>query len=193
MRNVTIIVLLTILSGSCVDMVSPRTEARAFADVLREEMNKTGLQTYRDSFFGFVAQYPANFRREEEPAHGHAGQARFCYNSWTHIALECYVTRGGKGTGVCGIDTIARQTRSRKRRMGGDSYVLYGPLYEDGLRIDGYSHYTKCVRSGKLWFVYTLCYPDEYKDSLSRLFGLIDSWKVWRPAMPDVIMPDRRA
>ena len=31
----------------------------------------------------------------------------------------------------------------------------------------------------KLWFVYTMIYPDDYKDILGRLFKEIDDWQIW--------------
>jgi len=31
----------------------------------------------------------------------------------------------------------------------------------------------------KLWFVYTMIYPDNYKDVLTRLFKEIDDWQIW--------------
>ena len=39
--------------------------------------------------------------------------------------------------------------------------------------IDCYSYYTKIMANHKLWFVYTMIYPDDYKDVLARLFNEI--------------------
>ena len=180
MKCLTIVTFIVILSAACVDIFCPRTGLRPFADVLQEEINKAGLQTYTDSDFGYTVSYPSCFRIETDPQHNYVGQARFCYDSWTQIALECYVTRavGKDNTTVCGIDRMARILHAGKRQAGKDAYVLYGPLYEEGVRIEGFSHYTKCIRKGKLWLVYALSYPDEYRGNIKRLFTLIDSWQV---------------
>jgi len=54
-----------------------------------------------------------------------------------------------------------------------------GPQYENGSLIDGYSYYSKVMANHKLWFVYTMIYPDNYKDVLTRLFKEIDDWQIW--------------
>ena len=42
----------------------------------------------------------------------------------------------------------------------------------------GYSHYDKFIKSGKLLFVYSLTYPDDYKPAMSKLFHQIGNWKI---------------
>lgn len=55
------------------------------------------------------------------------------------------------------------------------SFLLAGPVYENGVRMKGYSHYDKFIKSGKLLFVYSLTYPDDYKPAMSKLFHLIET------------------
>ena len=66
-----------------------------------------------------------------------------------------------------------------KSRKGKDHFILSGPQYENDSRIDGYSYYAKIMANHKLWFVYTMIYPDDYKDILGRLFKEIDDWQIW--------------
>ena len=42
-----------------------------------------------------------------------------------------------------------------------------------------YDFYSKFIRNGKFWFVYTMLYPDRYQDVLTRLFKEIDDWQIW--------------
>lgn len=181
MRVLTIIVFVMVLSAVCVDVVCPRRALRPFADVLQEEINSAGLRTYTDKDFGYSVRYPDCSRRETDPGNGYVGQARFCYDSWVRISLECYVTRAvdKDNVTVCGIDRMAGIMHARKRPAGSDAWLLSGPLYEEGVRMEGYSHYTKCLRRGKLWFVYALSYPDAYRGIIARLFWLIDNWRGW--------------
>ena len=65
------------------------------------------------------------------------------------------------------------------QKHGEDYFILSGPQFECGSLIEGYSYYSKFVRNGKLWFVYTMVYPDRYQDVLTRLFQEIDEWKIW--------------
>ena len=60
-----------------------------------------------------------------------------------------------------------------------ESHVMPGNQYENGSLIDGYSYYSKVMANHKLWFVYTMIYPDDYKDVLTRLFKEIDDWQIW--------------
>ncbi len=180
-----VVFFVVVAAASCVDIVSPRTELRPFADVLCEEIYRADLLTYTDGLFGYSAAYPACFRRDLNYSSSGRGGARFCYYSWTNIALECYVARAVStdNVAVCDIRCLGRLLHARPKSADGGAYILSGPLYEDGTRIDGYAHYTKCVRKGKLWFCYALSYPEEYRDSLGRLFALIDRWQPWaRPA-----------
>ena len=58
------------------------------------------------------------------------------------------------------------------------AFLLSGPVYENDVRVDGYSHHDKFIKSGKILFVYSLTYPDSYKPAMPRLFHLIENWKV---------------
>ena len=40
--------------------------------------------------------------------------------------------------------------------------------------------------NNKLWFVYTMIYPDDYKDILARLFKEIDDWQIWERPRPQL-------
>ena len=46
------------------------------------------------------------------------------------------------------------------------------------VRVDGYSHYDKFIKSGKMLFVYSLTYPDNYKPAMPKLLKQIEEWKV---------------
>ncbi len=59
-----------------------------------------------------------------------------------------------------------------------NSFILSGRIYENGQPTDGYSHYTKYIKSGRILFVYSLIYPEDYKQALGRMFRTIDNWTV---------------
>ena len=48
----------------------------------------------------------------------------------------------------------------------------------NGNKIEGYRYYAKYVRNQKLWFSYTLFYPESCKSALTRLLRQIDRWEV---------------
>ena len=181
MRRFSILVFSIVVLAALIDVVRPRTRLRSFADVLLEEINKVPLCSYTDRLYGFTVRYLACFRPERSGGPECAGRARFRHDSWTSIVLECYVTRAVAvdNTEVCDWRCLARRLHARAKAAGGGGYVMSGPLYEDGSRVPGYGHYTKCVRNGKLWFCYALTYPEEYKASLGRLFALVERWQPW--------------
>ena len=78
-----------------------------------------------------------------------------------------------------GMDSLAQVLQATDRKLGSDYFILSGPQYENGSLIDGYSYYSKVMANHKLWFVYTMIYPDNYKDVLTRLFKEIDDWQIW--------------
>lgn len=178
MRQFSIILFVIIVSAGCVDWLVPRLRLRDFADVMEEEINRSPLETYRDSFFDLCVRAPRCFVKEQE-ADDSAGSMRFIYNNVTRILLDCYVCRNEHiADSDGGIRELARQLRAKAYRVDG-GYILRGPMYENGMRVDGYSHYTKCVARGKLWAVCALIYPDEHRKRLPRLFWLVDRWEAW--------------
>lgn len=178
MRKFSIILFLTIVSAGYIDWIVPRLRLRDFADVMEEEINKSPLEAYRDSFFGLSVSAPRCFVKERETDDS-TGSMRFIYNNVTQILLDCYVCRNEHANDCDGgIRELSRQLRAKARKTD-SGYILVGPMYENGERVDGYSHYTKCVARGKLWAVFTLIYPNEHRNRLSRLFRLVDGWWPW--------------
>lgn len=181
MKAIFIVVFSFLAMVALVDVVFPRTELRPLADVLYEEINNASLLTYKDDLFGYSVCYPSCFRCDGGSQSSDSGYVRFRYNMIEDIILECYVTRavGTDNTVVCDISGMGRRLHACPKSVGDGMYVLGGPLYENGVRIDGYKHYTKCVRKGKLWICCALLYPEQYKDSLGRIFRLVESWQPW--------------
>ena len=81
-------------------------------------------------------------------------------------------------------DSLAQCLHATMQKQGEDYFILSGPQYEKGSLIEGYSYYSKFIRNGKFWFVYTMVYPDRYYDVLTRLFKEIDEWQIWERPLP---------
>ena len=151
------------------------------------------LKTYRDTDFGYTISYPCMFQQEDKQGDEYLGHARFVYSDSANIILENYVTPNYSPNLQACADSLAEKLHSdrimiSKKKAGKSSskqdsqqdsaFLLAGPVYENGVRIDGYSHYDKFIKSGKMLFVYSLTYPDSYKPAMPRLFHLIENWKV---------------
>lgn len=179
MKKLIPIVIAFVAAAACVDMLAPRTELRDYADVMEEELNRSPMVRYTDSLFGFSVDHPACFAKEQGGAYDSTGSVRFIYNNVSPMILDCYVCRNdhaGDADGGIGALAGALQARHYKARGG---YILSGPFYDNGRRIEGYNHYTKCMAKGNLWAIYTLVYPLSHRQRLSRLFSMIDRWEPW--------------
>ena len=112
---------------------------------------------------------------------------RFDYaDQWITLVIESHVINSDGMSLQAGMDSLAQMLNATDSRKGKDYFILSGPQYENGSRIDGYSYYTKIMAHRKLWFVYTMIYPDDYKDVLARLFKEIDNWQIWE--RPNLIL-----
>ena len=144
--------------------------------MFKRNLTYADMYEYKDSTYDFVIRYPSFF--SEQP--NDAGHARFCYcDQWATVVLEGYtLPHQGKSVREAS-DSLAQLLHATMLKHGEDYFILSGPQFERGSLIEGYSYYSKFVRNGKLWFVYTMVYPDRYQDVLTRLFQEIDEWKIW--------------
>ena len=172
------IALLVILAS--IDFIRPFTTERTDGDVFEQGLNTAEMQTYQDPDLGFTVRYPSFFAVQPDSLDEYTGHVRFSYdNEWATVVLECYALRNYGQSLKSGMDSLAQVLHATDCKLGSDYFILSGPQCENGSRIDGYSYYTKIMVNHKLWFVYTMIYPDDYKDVLTRLFKEIDDWQIW--------------
>lgn len=124
-----------------------------------DRLDMAPMKEYADPEFGYRVKYPSFFSEEKTDT----GHTRFCYRRDVNILLESYVDMNP------GSELLARKDAT---------FIIVAPVYENGVRIDGYSRYDKYIRSGRTFFVLSLVYPDSYKPALQRLFRLVDDWSV---------------
>lgn len=160
MKKIIIVTLVVVLAGAVFNIVRTDDRRTTYSG-LKTALGMAHMKTYRDTVFGYTADCPDFFQVEETdstPPHC-LSYARFAFRREVNVVLETYVLFDA-------TDSIKTQG------------IVAGPVYENGVRIDGYSRYAKYIRSGKSVFVYSLTYPDRYKPALSRLFKSVDEWKV---------------
>jgi hypothetical protein len=105
---------------------------------------------------------------------------RFEYgDQWITVVIESHVMHDNGQSLKEGIDSLAQVLHATDSKLGSDYFILSGPQCENGSLIEGYSYYSKIIANHKLWFIYTMVYPDDYKDILARLFKEIDDWQIW--------------
>lgn len=144
----------------------------------KKKIDISQLFVYRDPTYGYTISYPDFFEHEDTSLSNYQSYARFSYTDRTNVVLESYVTKNHCTSLQTCADSLATKLHATKTMNRDSSFLLAGPVYENGVRMKGYSHYDKFIKSGKLLFVYSLTYPDDYKPAMSKLFHLIENWKI---------------
>ena len=158
---------------SCGDLKSPK-------EVFGQQLTYADMYEYKDADYGYVVRVPSFFSVQPDSLQEEKGQMRFEFSDqWIIVVIESYVMNNNGQSLKDGMDSLAQVLQATDRKLGSDYFILSGPQCENGSRIDGYSYYTKIMVNHKLWFVYTMIYPDDYKDVLNRLFKEIDDWQIW--------------
>lgn len=189
MKKFFIIAVILVIAANVYYSLTYKGDIRTPYYEFKTRIGTAPLKTYRDTDFGYTISYPCMFQQEDKQGDEYLGHARFVYSDSANIILESYVTPNYSPNLQACADSLAEKLLSdrimiSKQKAGKSSskqdsaFLLAGPVYENGVRIDGYSHYDKFIKSGKMLFVYSLTYPDSYKPAMPRLFHLIEDWKV---------------
>lgn len=180
MRKAIYIIIAAIVITASIELVCPFSDEKTYEEIFGRTLNEATMNVYQDPDFGFTVRYPSFFIKQPDSLNDDIGYVRFSYGDyWANVILECYATRNYDLSLKAGADTFARILHATQQQLGKDYFILSGPQYENGCYIDGYSFYSKYVGRGKLWYVYTMAYPDRYHAQLGRLFKEIDGWQVW--------------
>ncbi len=180
MKKIFIIAAILLASANFLCGLLYNGDQRTPYSEFKERLDIAPMKEYRDPNFGFIVKYPCFFQAEEKSKDDYQGHARFSFTNHVNIVLESYVTMNHSQNLQACADSLARKLHAEKTmtKSKDSAFLLSGPVYENDVRIDGYSHYDKFIKSGKMLFVYSLTYPDCYKPALPRLFQLIEDWKV---------------
>ena len=99
------------------------------------------MKEYCDPDFGYVVKYPCFFQQEDTSVSGYQSYARFSFTNHANIILESYVTPNYSNTLQACADSLAQKLHSeRTMQASNKAFILSGPVYENGVRVDGYSH-----------------------------------------------------
>ena len=168
-----IIVMLMLLLNIAVRMF--RGEERTPQSVFKEQMDVAPMQYYCNPTYGYNIAYPCFFH-EDESEDGDSCHARFIFTYNTNIIVETYVMQSPcRSMRACALALAGNRDEVD---ISKNSFILSGRVYENGQPTDGYCHYTKYIKSGHILFVYSLIYPEDYKQALGRMFRTIDKWTV---------------
>lgn len=193
MKKFFIIAVILVIAANVYYSLTYKGDIRTPYYEFKTRIGTAPLKTYRDTDFGYTISYPCMFQQEDKQGDEYSGHARFVYSDSANIIMESYVTPNYSPNLQACADSLAEKLHSDRimisnKKTGKSSskqdsqqdsaFLLAGPVYENGVRIDGYSHYDKFIKSGKMLFVYSLTYPDSYKPAMPRLFHLIEDWKV---------------
>ena len=180
MRKAIFIFIAIILMTANIDWLRSCGDLKSPKEVFGQQLTYADMYEYKDADYGYVVRVPSFFSVQPDSLQEEKGQMRFEFsNQWIIVVIESYVMNNNGQSLKNGMDSLAQVLQATDRKLGSDYFILSGPQCENGSRIDGYSYYTKIMVNHKLWFVYTMIYPDNYKDVLTRLFKEIDDWQIW--------------
>ena len=182
MRKTIFIFIAAIVTCACVSWVRWCSSNRTAQERFAHRLTLADMYEYKDEDFGYTIRYPSFFSDGsiEDSEANDEGCARFVhYEEGATVVIEGYAIRNNGMSPKKGMDSLGEALHATNRRLGNNSFTLSGPQYEEGRPISGYSYYSKFVAHRKLWFVYTMVFPDTYRPALSRMFKEIDGWQVW--------------
>lgn len=192
MKKAALLFIAALIITASIDFIWPFTTERADGDEFEQDLNTAEMLTYQDPDLGFTVRYPSFFALQPDSLDDYTGNVRLSYdNEWATIVLECYALRNYSQSLKSGMDSLAQVLHATGHKLGSDYFILCGPQYENGSRMEDYSYYSRFVSRGKLWFVYTMVYPDRYHNHLGRLFKEIDDWQVFEDQHSGISLADK--
>ena len=185
MRKAIFIFIAIVLVAASIDWIRSCSDLKSHKEVFGRELTYAEMYEYKDADYDYVVRIPSFFTAQPDSLQEEKGRMRFEYgDQWITIVIESHVMHNNGQSLKDGMDSLAQVLKATEHKLDSNYFILTGSQYENGSRIDGYSYYTKVVANHKLWFVYTMIYPDDYKDILARLFAEINDWCIWeRPKL----------
>ena len=185
MRKTIFIFIAIILVAVNVDWIHSCADLKSHKEAFDRFLTFAEMNEYKDKDYDYVVRVPSFFNAQPDSLQEEKGRMRFEYaDQWIILVIESHVMNSNGMSLQAGMDSLSQLLHATESKKGEDYFILSGPQYENGNRIDGYSYYTKIMANYKLWFVCTMIYPDDYKDVLGRLFKEIDDWQIWeRPRL----------
>ena len=182
MKKIFIVAIVLIMVFNFYCNITHQGDQRTPYSEFKTRIDMAPMKEYQDPDFGYVIKCPCFFQKEDTSLNDYQGYARFSFTDHVNVILESYVTMNHSSNLEACADSLARELHAGKTMLSSSSthaqdkkskdsaFILSGPVYENGVRIDGYSHYDKFIKSGKMLFAYPLTYPDSYKPAMPRLF-----------------------
>ena len=106
----------------------------------KKKIDISQLFDYRDPTYGYTISYPDFFEHEDTSLSNYQSYARFSYTDRTNVVLESYVTKNHCTSLQTCADSLATKLHATKTMNRDSSFLLAGPVYENGVRMKGYSH-----------------------------------------------------
>ena len=180
MRKAIFIFIAIVLVAASIDWIRSCSSLKSHKEVFGRELTYAEMYEYKDKDYDYIVRVPSFFTVQPDSLQEEKGRMRFEYgDQWITVVIESHVMPGNGQSLKDGMDSLAQVLHATDCKLGSDYFILSGPQCENGSLIEGYNYYTKVMANHKLWFVYTIIYPDDYKDVLSRLFKEIDDWQIW--------------
>ena len=187
MRKAIFVFIAIIILAASIDWIESCSGLKSHKEVFSRQITFADMYEYKDADYDYVVRVPSFFTAQPDSLQEEKGRMRFEYgDQGITVVIESHVMNNNGQSLKDGMDSLAQVLKATDRKLGSDYFILSGPQYENDSQIDGYSYYSKVMANHKLWFVYTVIYPNDYKDVLARLFKEIDDWQIWERPRPQL-------
>ncbi len=147
---------------------------------LERAIRLTKMKEYHDDDYDYMVRHPSFFEQTPDSLLD-KGCCRFSFwQDSIEIVQTVFVEQNPDSLTIeQAMRKYASDLHATSQQKGHGSFILSGHIFDDNGRITGRCFHAKFVRHRKLWFVQSLTYPEECKQSVKRLTTEIDSWTVW--------------
>lgn len=176
MRKLLFIIFSIVALTFCIDRITDDKGGVSREDVIKGIVNRANRK-YCNCDMGQVPYIDIMQRDKNSDSIGYVA---FTYSDITDFTIECYADSiRNKYTCHLNIYQIAKRDKADSIKRCKDGYILSGDLRTaNGVTVQGYNYYRKFICRNGRWTVYSLNYKYNDKDSLQRLFNLVDNFSI---------------
>ena len=146
MRKAIFIFIAIILVAASIDWIHSCAELKSHKEVFGRYLTYADMYEYKDKDYDYVVRVPSFFTAQPDSLQDEKGRMRFEYSDlWITVVIESHVMSNNSKSLKEGMDSLVQMLQATDCKFGSDCFILSGPQYEQGSRIDGYSYYSKVM------------------------------------------------
>ena len=140
MRKTIFIFIAIILVAVNVDWIHSFANLKSHKEAFDCFLTFAEMNEYKDKDYDYVVRVPSFFNAQPDSLQEEKGRMRFEYaDQWIILVIESHVMNSNGISLQAGMDSLSQLLHATESKKGEDYFILSGPQYENGNRIEGYS------------------------------------------------------